>query len=117
MVDQFNGDNEMLRTAIWALLNNPMTSEQDFRSSAVALLSVAHDRLPLGGVTEGYMCKVDYEDELGYANSNIVYASEAAVRQRKCVEQCGIVKVGVTLLGVVQEDNFPTDDDLDRDPD
>ena len=60
------------------------------------------------GSVIGYMCKVDYELELGAASGgNVVYPSINDLKERrKCVEGCGIVKVAVSLVEVVQEENY-----------
>lgn len=56
----------------------------------------------------GFMCKTDFDHELGSASDGVkVYPSERALRQeRRCVDECGIVKVRVTLAEVVQPSNF-----------
>lgn len=56
----------------------------------------------------GYMCKVDFECELGeYHGGNLVYPSiEDIKHHRKCTEQCGIVEVEVVLKRVVQESDY-----------
>jgi hypothetical protein len=50
------------------------------------------------------MCKVDFECELEEDNKGTkIYPSvESLKKDRKCVEQCGIVKVKVELVEVVQ---------------
>jgi hypothetical protein len=55
-----------------------------------------------------YMCKTDYDYELGNAAGGVpVYSSLADLKeQRSCVRECGIVKVKVTLVEVVEEENF-----------
>lgn len=60
------------------------------------------------GVVTGYMCKVDWECELGAAmGGNHVYPSvEDLKRHRSCVEQCGIVEVRVYCSRVIQESDF-----------
>ena len=60
-----------------------------------------------GGVI-GYMCLVDLECELGAAKGgNIVYPSENDLREnRKCVDQCGIAKVRVIGVEVLQEADY-----------
>ena len=54
------------------------------------------------------MCKVDFECELGAAmGGNLVFPSiEDCRKHRKCVDQCGIVKVRVSGVEVVQEENY-----------
>lgn len=61
----------------------------------------------------GYMCKVDFDWELGCASGgNIVYPSEKDLRERrKCVDECGIVEVRVQFVRVVQEERYYDDDD------
>lgn len=55
-----------------------------------------------------FMCKTDFEhDARGASDGANIYPSEAAVRrERKCVSECGIVEIEVTLKRVVQETNF-----------
>lgn len=59
--------------------------------------------------TSGFMCKTDFDYELRDASDGArVYPSEAALRRaRGCVDECGIVEVRLSLVRVVQEDNFP----------
>lgn len=56
----------------------------------------------------GYMCKVDFDCELGGASGgNTVYPSvEDLKRSMGCTDQCGIVEVIVTRSRIVQEENF-----------
>jgi len=60
------------------------------------------------GEMHGYMCKVDFECELGFAEGgNTVYPSvENLKERRKCTPQCGIVKVAVRCLEVVQAEKY-----------
>lgn len=53
----------------------------------------------------GYMDKTDFDHELGNAlGGNEIYRSiEDLKRHKRCATECGIVKVEVTLLEVVQE--------------
>lgn len=61
----------------------------------------------------GYMCKVDFECELGCAlGGNTIYPSIKNLRERRgCVDQCGIVKVAVVAVDIVQETNYNWDED------
>ncbi len=56
----------------------------------------------------GYMDKVDFEEELGNAlGGNKVYSSLDDLRlQKPCTNSCGIVRVEVRAVEVVQETNF-----------
>ena len=56
----------------------------------------------------GYMCKVDFECELGMADGgNRVFPSvENLKKHRKCYDQCGIVEVEVSFKSVVEPSNF-----------
>ena len=56
----------------------------------------------------GYMCLTDFECELGMAcGGNTVYPSENNLRKyRKCVPQCGIAKVKVVGIDVLQEPDY-----------
>lgn len=56
----------------------------------------------------GYMDLTDYSYELGEAkDGSIVYASKKdLLRCQPCAEECGIVKVSVTLKKVIQESDF-----------
>jgi hypothetical protein len=60
-----------------------------------------------GGVV-GFMCQTDWEHELGAAvGGNVVYPSaEDLKKHRKCVKQCGIVKVKVYFAESVQAQDF-----------
>ncbi|MTH96538.1 hypothetical protein [Roseibium sp. RKSG952] len=59
-------------------------------------------------VTEGYMCKTDFDCELGRAKGgNPVYPSiEDLKESRSCWNECGIVKVRVEHVETILEDNF-----------
>ena len=52
-----------------------------------------------------YMCKTDFEFELGYAaGGNIVYSSVEDLKYcRPCVECCGIVAVKIEYAYTVEE--------------
>lgn len=52
-----------------------------------------------------YMCKTDYDYELGYAaGGNRVHPSIEDLRRcHPCVDSCGIVEVEVILRKVIQE--------------
>lgn len=56
----------------------------------------------------GYMCLTDFENELYNANSGTtIYATEEEIRERRpCVDGCGIVKVQVQLIEIIQ---YPKD--------
>lgn len=56
----------------------------------------------------GFMCKTDFEHDARDASDGArVFPSEAAVRrERKCVAECGIVEVRLTLERVVQAEDF-----------
>jgi hypothetical protein len=55
----------------------------------------------------GFMCQTDFDWELGEAcGGTEVYCSEADLRhERKCVDSCGIVKVKIELVEIVQPEN------------
>jgi hypothetical protein len=57
---------------------------------------------------DGYMCKTDWECELGNAyDGNKVFPSIKALKEHyRCVDECGIVKVQVRLLRVVKKGMF-----------
>jgi len=60
----------------------------------------------------GYMCKIDYDWELGCAlgGSKIYPNKEDLIKHHNCAETCGIVKVKVLLEEVVSEGKrFGTD--------
>ncbi len=52
-----------------------------------------------------YMCYTDFIHELGEVmDGTELYASLKDIKKyRKCVVQCGIAEVKVTLLGIVQK--------------
>lgn len=56
----------------------------------------------------GYMCYTDYRHEIGEAPNGIdVYRSiEDLTNNRKCVSECGIVKVKIELEKVLVSDSF-----------
>lgn len=56
----------------------------------------------------GYMCLTDFECELGAAKGgNGVYPSIEDLREnRKCVDQCGIAKVKVECVEIIQEPDY-----------
>ncbi len=61
-------------------------------------------------VKVGYMCATDYNCELNpdVIDGIPVFSTiKALKKKRKCVEECGIVKVKIVLDSVVQEPNFP----------
>jgi len=61
----------------------------------------------------GFMCMTDFECELGAAcGGNTIYPSvDDLKRNRPCVEECGIVKVKVEGLCIIQE-AAPYDDEF-----
>lgn len=60
-------------------------------------------------ITELYMCKTDFECELGRASGgNTVFPSiEDAKKRLKCWEGCGIVEVKVTYVRTVIKGVYP----------
>lgn len=56
-------------------------------------------------MTEVYMCKTDYDHHLGMdAYGTMTYASiDSLIENRKCISECGIVKVKVELVEVIQD--------------
>lgn len=54
------------------------------------------------------MCKTDWDHEIGSADDgNKIYPSVAALkRQRGCTDECGIVKVRVEFIEVVQAEDW-----------
>ena len=57
----------------------------------------------MSSVTLGYMCRTDFDWELGMAaDGNKIFPSVKALKHyRKCVKGCGIVRVRVTLDKVI----------------
>lgn len=55
-----------------------------------------------------YMCKVDYECELGLNYyGNMVYPSIKSLKEnRPCVEQCGIVEIKIELIRVISDSKY-----------
>ena len=53
---------------------------------------------------EVYMCKVDWDYEIGNAaGGNKVFATAEDIKHNlNCVHECGIVKVKVTFVEVIQ---------------
>ena len=56
----------------------------------------------------GYMCMIDFEDELGRAaGGNRVYSSvEDLKKNHDCWESCGIVKVRVEYVSTIVEQDL-----------
>ena len=65
------------------------------------------------GSIHGYMCKIDWDHELGNAmDGNRVYATlEDLIREHDCWESCGIVRVKVTLSEVLVETDLTFGED------
>lgn len=63
------------------------------------------------GSAEGFMCKTDFECEAGAAEGGVtVYPSEENLRERRpCAASCGIVRVRIVAVEVVQEESWPDD--------
>lgn len=59
-------------------------------------------------IVYGYMCKVDFQCELGCAcGGNVVYPSLKDIKERRsCLPQCGIVKVAVVCTEIVDEGDW-----------
>jgi hypothetical protein len=55
----------------------------------------------------GYMCKTEYDWEVGEAlGASRIYCSVDDLKNnRKCVENCGIVKVKIEMVEIVQPEN------------
>lgn len=53
----------------------------------------------------GYMCLTDFECEIGNASGgNVVYPSVTdLLARRRCARECGVVKVEVRALEIVQK--------------
>lgn len=53
----------------------------------------------------GFMCRTDFDHELGEAADGVrVYPSAATLREhRPCVTECGMVRVRVVLDAVIDE--------------
>ncbi len=60
------------------------------------------------GPRYGYMCKTDFDYELGEAMYGTkIYPSEEDLRRNySCVEECGIVKVKVIFQKTIQKSTF-----------
>lgn len=56
----------------------------------------------------GFMCKTDFDYEMrGASDGARIYPSESGLRrERKCVDQCGVVAVRVTLERLVQDEDY-----------
>lgn len=66
----------------------------------------------------GYMCRIDFEEELGRADGgNVVFASPEDCREcRECAESCGIVEVRVSYVRtVLVGSKFDSTDPLQED--
>lgn len=55
----------------------------------------------------GYMDKIDFDCELGYAQGgNVVYPSLKDVKRHLHAQECGIVRVRVTLEEIIEESDY-----------
>jgi len=65
-------------------------------------------------IKTGYMCITDFEEELEFASGGVpVYSSiEDIKKERKCVEECGIIMVRVEKYRVVQPPNWPSVEEM-----
>ena len=66
-------------------------------------------KMPLfDDIAIGYMDKIDFECEIGLASGgNTIYPSiEDLKEHKKCVSECGIVKVEVKLIEVIEESKY-----------
>lgn len=56
---------------------------------------------------KGYMCQTDWDTDLPLGANDVKIYTDLDVlkRQRKCVKECGIVEVEVTLVKVVEPGN------------
>ena len=52
----------------------------------------------------GYMDMTDYDCELGHVKSNIYSSIEECIKDNKCIEECGIVKVEIKAIEIVQNE-------------
>jgi len=60
------------------------------------------------GVKYGYMCAVDYHHELGEAlGGNVVFPNVSDLKRKyKCTDECGIVRVRISLDKVILKENY-----------
>lgn len=56
----------------------------------------------------GYMCKIDYDEHVGSDYYGVsIYPSEKALRENhKCVDECGMVKIRMSIEKVISETNY-----------
>lgn len=94
----------------------------DTISAAIALISSGGDHSSVGikpsptddkgavapsNLRIGFMCKVDFDYDIEGSNGADIYPTiEMLRRRRRCVDECGIVKVEIRLLGVEQDEDF-----------
>jgi len=50
----------------------------------------------------GYMCQVDFTHELGDVENTVYPSVKSLEKARKCVKQCGIVKVKIEKVELVK---------------
>lgn len=60
----------------------------------------------LEGSVDGYMCLIDWKYEAGnnMLGNRIFYSIDSVKEFRSCVEDCGIVKVKLSFVEVIQEE-------------
>ena len=64
-------------------------------------------------VITGFMCKVDWDHELGTAlgGTNIFVSQADLIANKKCTDECGIVEVEIRLKQVVRESDYGIEPD------
>lgn len=56
---------------------------------------------------KGYMCKIDFDHELGEAlGGNVIYPSIEDLKKHHPYKTCGIVEVEITLTTVVEPNTY-----------
>lgn len=54
-----------------------------------------------------FMCKTSFEHDIEAGDGTRIYLTEKAARgHARCIDQCGLVEVQVTLTRVVQQANY-----------
>lgn len=61
------------------------------------------------GTRRGFMCKIDFDYELGNATGGSrVYSSVSdLLREHDCAHECGIVEVEVRLAKIIEKGSLP----------
>lgn len=74
-------------------------------AAVIALMAAGVPNCTTSQIRTGYMCKVNFDFELGQSSGgSVIYGSLEELKEKHtCFEECGIVEVEITLKSVIRE--------------